>query len=151
MLKTIGKLISGLLLALLAILGVGIAVVVTRKRSQVATQGTSDFRHPDRSVPWWADASMAVDRSVGWYRLPLLFGLGVLYGVRRVLQAQNPYDTSTLPTIPQPQPQAQDRSYLTSRTVDGTFNDLHYPTMGSAGARFGRLVPLEQPYPEPEP
>src|SRR5947209_11773392 len=145
------KLIAKLLFALLAILGVGIAVIVTRKSSPPATKVTSDFRHPDRSVPSWAAASVALDRSVGWYRLPLLLGLGVLYGVRRVLQAKNPYDTSILPTIPQPQPQAQDRSYLTTRTADGTFNDLQYPTMGSAGTRFGRLVPLEQAYPEPEP
>src|SRR5256885_16505806 len=109
MLKTIGKLISGLLLALLAILGVGIAVVVTRKRSQVATQGTSDFRHPDRSVPWRADASMAGDRLGGRDRPPLLLGLGGVFGGRRVLPAQNPHATSTLPPIPPPPPHGPDR------------------------------------------
>ncbi len=150
MLKTISKLIAKLLLALLAILGVGIAVIVIRKQSQAPTRVTSDFRNPDRSVPSWAAASTALDRSVGWYRLPLPLGVAVLYGVRRVLQAKNPYDTSVLPTIPKPQPQAQDLSYLSARTADGTFNDLQYPAMGSAGTRFGRLVPLEQAYPEPE-
>jgi hypothetical protein len=145
MLKKIGK----YLFVLLAILG--IAVVVSRKRSQqVATHVANDFQHPDRSVPWWAAVGGLVDRWVGWYRLPLPLGLTVLIAVRRVLQAKNLYDTSSLPTLPQPPPQAQG-TYLTARTADGTFNDLQYPAMGSAGTRFGRLIPLEYTYPEPEP
>src|SRR5213080_772547 len=118
MLRTTGK----RLLALLAILGVGIAVIVTRKRSQGTTHVTSDFKHPNRSVPWWAAVDVMVDRWVGWYRLPIPLGLAVIEGVRRMLRAKNLYDTTTLSTIPQPQPQAQGVSYLTARTADGTFN-----------------------------
>lgn len=32
----------------------------------------------------------------------------------------------------------------------GTYNDLRAPTMGSAGTRFGRNIPLAYAYPEPE-
>src|SRR6266487_7034249 len=42
-------------------------------------------------------------------------------------------------------------SYLTSRTADGTHNDLQNPAMGMAGSRFGRNVPIKYTYPEPEP
>ncbi len=139
------------LFALLAILGVAIAVVVGRKRSQVSAPVTDEFRHPDRSVSWLAAIDSLVDRKVGWYRLPLPLGIQVLDGVRSFMRAKNLYDTSTLPTIPQPQPQPQGVSYLTARTADGTFNDLQYPSMGSAGTRFGHLFPLENAYPEPEP
>src|SRR5690242_6084338 len=138
MFRTLGK----RLFALLAILAIAIVVIVSRNRSQQkVTYVASDFQHPDRSVPWWAAVGSMVDRSVGWYRLPLPLGIAVLNSARRVLRAKNLYDTSALPTIPQPQPQG--KSYLTSRTADGTFNDLQYPTMGSANTRFGRLIPLE--------
>ncbi len=139
------------LFALLAILGVAIAVVVGRKRSQAPVGVTNDYRHPDRSVSWLAAIDSMVDRKIGWYPLPLPLGIQVLDGVRSFMRAKNLYDTSTLPAIPQPAPQPQGVSYLTARTADGTFNDLQYPLMGSAGTRFGHLFPLENAYPEPEP
>lgn len=144
------------LLAVSAILGAAIAatiaVVVGRKRTQApAAVVTEDFRHPDRSVSWLSSLDSLIDRKVGWYRLPLLLGIQVLDGVRSFMRAKNLYDTSTLPSIPQPAPQPQGVSYLTARTADGTFNDLQYPSMGSAGTRFGHLFPLENAYPEPEP
>ncbi len=37
---------------------------------------------------------------------------------------------------------------LTARTVDGTYNDLSHPAMGSAGTRFGRNVPLQYTHQE---
>src|SRR5947209_19035225 len=139
------------LFALLAILGVAIAVVVGRKRSQAPVGVTNDYRHPDRSVSWLAAIDSVVDRKIGWYRLPLPLCIFVLDGVRSFMRAKNLYDTSTLPTIPQPAPQPQGVSYLTARTADGTFNDLQYPLMGSAGTRFGHLFPLENAYPDAEP
>jgi len=139
------------LFALLAILGVAIAVVVGRKRSQTPVGVINDFRHPDRSVSWLAAIDSMVDRKIGWYRLPLPLGIQVLDGVRSFMRAKNLYETSTLPTIPQPPPKPPGVSYLTTRTADGAFNDLQYPLMGSAGTRFGRLFPLEYAYPEPEP
>ncbi len=139
------------LFALLAILGVAVAVVVGRKRSQAPVGVTNDFRHPDRSVSWLAAINSMVDRKIGWYRLPLPLGIQVLDGVRSFMRAKNLYDTSTLPTIPRPAPEPPGASYLTARTADGAFNDLQYPLMGSAGTRFGHLFPLEYAYPEPEP
>ena len=35
------------------------------------------------------------------------------------------------------------REHLTERTLDGTYNDLDDPRMGSAGTRFGRNIPLD--------
>ena len=65
------------LFALLAMLGIVIAVVVGRKRSQTPTVATNDFRHPDRSVSWLAAVDSMVDRKIGWYRLPLPLGIQV--------------------------------------------------------------------------
>src|SRR5437763_8909152 len=140
------------LFALLAILGIAVAVVVRRNRSQQsAIYVAGDFQNPDPSVPWWANVGGLIDRRIGWDRLPLPLGIAVLVAVRRVMRAKNLYDTSSLPTVPQPPPQAQGVSYRTARTANGTFNDLQYPATGSAGTRFGRLIPLEETYPEPEP
>ena len=35
-----------------------------------------------------------------------------------------------------------------ARTLDGTYNDLHFPKMGAAGRRFGRNVPLDETFPD---
>ncbi|GAC1455475.1 MAG: peroxidase family protein [Ktedonobacteraceae bacterium] len=139
------------LFALLAILGVAITVVVGRKRSQTPSTITDNFQHPDRSVSLLAALDSMINRKIGWHRLPLILGIQVLDGVRSYMRARNLYDTSTLPATPQPTPQPRGVSYLTARTSDGTFNDLQYPLMGSAGTRFGHLFPLENAYPEPEP
>ena len=40
------------------------------------------------------------------------------------------------------------RSSTTQRTVDGSWNDLDNPTMGMAGTRFGRNVPIEHTWPD---
>ena len=47
------------------------------------------------------------------------------------------------PPVGAPQPW-----HTTSRTSDGTYNDLAHPAMGMAGARFGRNVPVEDTFPE---
>jgi len=94
----------------------------------------------------WALKAEALDRSVGWHRLPALPGLATLIGIRDRLRARNLYDTS--PTAPTRQPTPENDRYLTTRTPDGTFNDLENPAMGSANTRFGRNVPLKHTYPE---
>jgi hypothetical protein len=94
--------------------------------------------------------SEILDRSSGWHRLPRPVGLLVLIGLRKQLRRHNLYDTSTIATLPKPAPVAPDARYLTTRTADGTFNDLAQPAMGSAGTRFGRNVPLEETYPQPD-
>ena len=89
--------------------------------------------------------STKIDHRFGWHRLPTLFGLVSLVGIRKRLRKKNLYDTG--PASPGAPPAAPPRS-RTARTADGTFNDLEHPTMGSAGARFGRNVPLAETFPD---
>jgi hypothetical protein len=107
-----------------------------------------------------------------WYRLstwPAVFNLGAL---RVILRQNNLYNTSDIPvTNPaglSTRPPFEKR-FLIERNIDGYYNDLSKPDMGSAsapdttdedsmffvqsnpGARFGRNVPLADAFPEPEP
>jgi len=95
----------------------------------------------------FAEVTEALDRRFRWHRLPVPLGLLTLMGLRIRLRESNLYDTSSTPTDRPPQ---EGSRHLTTRTVDGTFNDLENPTMGSAGTRFGRNVPIELTYPENE-
>jgi len=88
------------------------------------------------------DLSENVDRKVGWDKLPLPLSVITLMGLRHVLRDKNLYDTRTLESAPAVPP--WDEKYKFYRTVDGTYNDLEKPAMGSAGTRFGRNVPLEK-------
>src|SRR5919202_3349412 len=98
-----------------------------------------------------ARLAVKVDQSVGWDKLPTPVALAVLIALRMLYRWRNLYDTSSLPSVEQPPPLPEGSRYLTTRTADGTFNDLQEPRMGIAGQRFGRNVPLDQAYPEPEP
>ena len=87
----------------------------------------------------FAGVTEKLDKHVGWHRMPLPLGMLTLIGLRDRLRAKNLYDTGRgTHDVPEP---ADDR-YLTARTIDGTFNDLDDPLMGSYGSRFGRNVPL---------
>ncbi len=80
-----------------------------------------------------------------WYKLPILLALLKLIQFRNQLRKNNLHDTAHLPSsekLPKPVPDTS-QSYLTSRTIDGSFNDLKHPEMGMAGTRFGRNVPLQ--------
>jgi hypothetical protein len=88
-----------------------------------------------------------VDRRIGWSRLPLPVAMLTLIGLRNRLREQNLHDTGR-GELDRPDVSAHDR-YLTSRTLDGSFNDLNDPLMGSLGSRFGRNVPLRYTYTEP--
>jgi Animal haem peroxidase len=99
--------------------------------------------------PWigarvFGSAMMAIDRRLGWERLPSPLGLLVIFGVRTVLRRRNLYDAEQLPTVNTPPVGPLDPSYLDTRTVDGTYNDLNQPSMGMAGSRFGRNVPIDR-------
>ena len=88
------------------------------------------------------------DKHVGWHRMPLPLGMLTLIGLRDRLRAKNLYDTGHGGhELPEPATTA----HLTARTIDGTFNDLDDPRMGSHRRRFGRNVPLEHTAAEPEP
>src|SRR5919202_6451773 len=84
----------------------------------------------------------ALDRRFRWHRLPVPLGLLTLVGLRMRLRESNLYDTSSGPANP---PSPEGSHHLTTRTVDGAFNDLETPGMGRAGTRFGRKVPVELP------
>ena len=80
---------------------------------------------------------------MGWDHLPKPVGLLLFIGLRNLLRQQNLYDTSVEPGRDRPPVAPFEARYLTARTADGTYNDLDHPTMGSAGTRFGRNVPLD--------
>jgi Animal haem peroxidase len=91
-----------------------------------------------------------IDRRVGWDRLPLPLGLAVLAGIRNTLRRSNLYDTRTIPAVDTAPVGPLNPRYATERTADGTYNDLSDPAMGMANARFGRNLPLDKVWPEPE-
>jgi hypothetical protein len=91
----------------------------------------------------------AIDRRIGWDKLPLPLALLVLIGLRNVLRKKNLYDTGRGP-LDRPDVDAHP-SYMTARTLDGTYNNLDDPLMGSLGSRFGRNVPLEHTIREEDP
>ncbi|HEX8913528.1 MAG TPA: peroxidase family protein [Humisphaera sp.] len=91
----------------------------------------------------------AVNRVVAWHRLPRYLAAANLLSFRETLREKNLHGTDQLasndkaPTPPDPKPE-----YVYRRTSDGTYNDLAHPTMGCAGTRFGRNVPLAEAYPD---
>jgi hypothetical protein len=93
-----------------------------------------------------ADVTEALDRKFRWHKLPVPLGLLTLVGLRMRLRERNLHDTSSAMKPPPP----EGGRHLGARTVDGTYNDLENPAMGSAGTRFGRNVPVELTYPENE-
>ena len=104
-----------------------------------------------RSSFWWRiydQAAQAADHAVGWDKLPRVLGLLVLVGLRNILRQRNLYDTAALPSAEGPKPAAPGPEALTTRTPDGSYNDLDHPAMGMAGTRFGRNVPLAYGYQE---
>ena len=103
---------------------------------------------PANSLSLLDRLAQSVDQSVGWYRFPTAVALLILSRVRVILREQNLYDTTTTrPAVPSA---PADGRHLKVRTIDGTFNDLDDPTMGSAGTRFGRNVPIALTFPPDE-
>jgi hypothetical protein len=90
----------------------------------------------------------ALNRRVPWYRLPKWLGFVNLAMLRSVLRERNLHDTSLLPSHPSGSLPAASPDVLRWRTADGSFNDLSDPTMGRAGTRFARNVPLGHAYPD---
>ena len=83
-----------------------------------------------------------------WYELPRLLADVRLYQIREELRAKNLYDTQEPPEPRQEIPTNLDPALRQERTIDGTYNDLNFPKMGSAGCRFGRNFPLDQVSPD---
>jgi hypothetical protein len=92
-----------------------------------------------------------VDRRWGWHRFPWPVGIAVLIGLRDRLRRHNLFDTSGEPTGETPAAPAQEARWATRRAPDGSHNDLVDPTMGMAGTRFGRNLPLDATHTDPNP
>ena len=88
------------------------------------------------------------DRSIGWARLPTPLGIAVLLGLRNQLRQQNLYTTGRGRMDRPPCEGSNVADHVGARTLNGTYNDLDDPLMGSLGSRFGRNVPPEYTYPE---
>ena len=95
-----------------------------------------------------SDSAEKVDRSFGWARLPTIAAIPVLIGLRDRLRAKNLYDTGRGPLDKPPFDDPDVSRHLGARMINGTYNDLDDPLMGSLGSRFGRNVPLEHTYPD---
>ena len=92
-------------------------------------------------------AAEAVDHSRGWHRLPSALGVATLMGLRHRLRQENLFDRGEAR-----QPLASEPGkWARFRSVDGSFNDLAAPLMGSAHSRFGRNVALEHTHGEQAP
>ena len=151
------KRIPWIFLALAALVA-GIAAWVIRQRitgEQVSTMKTGNTTQPGyRQTPFWLiydQLAQTLDHTYGWDKVPTPLGLLILIGLRNILRQKNLYDTTHEPAINQPAIEPMQASYLTARTADGTHNDLNNAAMGMAGSRFGRNIPIEYTFPEPEP
>jgi hypothetical protein len=83
-----------------------------------------------------------------WYRLPKLLAMPRLVEIRNQLRRENLHDTEEPQLEKKTVPADLDPALRGERTVDGSYNDLAYPAMGSCGRRFGRNVPLEHTFPD---
>ena len=148
------KRVPWIFLALVALVA-GIVALVLRQRLTAKQVNTRKATQPGyRQTPFWRiydQVAETLDHSVGWDKVPTPLGLLILIGLRNILRQQNLYDTTHEPAINQPVIEPMQARYLTARTADGTHNDLKNPAMGMAGSRFGRNVPIEYTFPEPEP
>src|SRR5215210_8060511 len=96
-------------------------------------------------------SACALDARVGWDRVPKPLGVLALVGLRERLRERNLHDVGLLVPSAEVTEKTRDARYTSGRQLDGTFNDLDNPLMGSIGQRFGRNVPLEYTFPERPP
>ncbi|MGE0451617.1 MAG: peroxidase family protein [Vicinamibacterales bacterium] len=83
-----------------------------------------------------------------WYELPRLLAMPRLIQIRNELRQKNLIDTEEPPLQREEVPPHPDPARRQERQVDGTYNDLTYPSMGACGRRFGRNVPLDHTFPD---
>src|SRR5262249_25969651 len=85
---------------------------------------------------------------IPWYKLPVLLGLARVFRIREKLRSDNLYDTEKIDAVALPPLGTAGAKERASRTIDGTYDDLDQPRMGSAGTRFGRNMPLDSIIPD---
>jgi hypothetical protein len=106
--------------------------------------------HPGWAARVFNAFAQLVDHRIGWANLPKPLGLLVLVGLRNTLRADNLFDTDVAPSSNLPPIGPYTSEALTTRSADGTYNDLGAPRMGMAGARFGRNIPPEFAWQDPD-
>jgi hypothetical protein len=89
-----------------------------------------------------------VNKIIPWHKLPRYIAVLNLLAFRVVLRKKNLYDTNDPHAPFDPNSPRFDPALIRARDSDGNFNDLNYPAMGCAGARFGRNVPRQFTYPD---
>lgn len=89
-----------------------------------------------------------LNEDLAWHQLPKILGLFGLLKLRNELRENNLFDTEDPPLVENPDPESTPEEKRRYRTFDGTYNDLRYPGMGAAGARFGRNFPLDEVRPD---
>lgn len=93
------------------------------------------------------DLFRLVNRRIVWHRLGFLLSIANLVALRINLRRFNLRDTETRePEAPKP----ENRDVRGTRTPNGSFDDLAQPSMGMAGTRFGRNVPVASTFPAVE-
>ena len=83
-----------------------------------------------------------------WYKQPDVAAMTELVQIRDRMRRENLHDTEEPPLEKKTVPSDLDPVLRQERTIDGTYNDLEYPTMGSCGRRFGRNVPVAETFPD---
>jgi hypothetical protein len=73
--------------------------------------------------------------------------MGDLLEMRNALREKNLHDTEE-PALQAQDPAQAAAAVRSSRSIDGTSNDLKYPAMGAVGRRFGRNMPLTEVFPD---
>ncbi len=127
---------------------VGVPAAMMIKKRNRREPSTVKGYHDNFVWNTWDRIATAVDHKVGWDKLPRIFSIPVLIGVRDVLRRKNLFDTTSLPAANTPPVAPYDGQVVNNRTPDGTYNDLENPAMGMAQSRFGRNVPIENTFPE---
>ncbi len=99
-----------------------------------------------RTLFWKGYTALAewADHRIGWDKLPTPLGLVALIGLRTKLRQENLTDLTGLPSVNTPPVDPPSADHLIDRTADGTYNDLGSPSMGAAGTRFGRNIPIDK-------
>ncbi len=126
-------------------------VTAVRLRRSYKRNATADLRgrkpNVSRNILNRSFSAMfrALNRVRVWHSLPFPLAVANLVALRADLRAYNLHGTERAKPEP-PDPRGFD--FRRNRTPDGSFNDLSKPTMGRAGTRFGRNVPIALTYRE---
>lgn len=83
-----------------------------------------------------------------WHKWPFLISLAMILGHRERLRDNNLISTER---VEKTHPGLDGFDIHTHRTPDGSHNDMRHPTMGMAGARFARNMPIEKTFGETSP